>query len=109
MLTACFAVGMVGGWLGERFNNSAYDRMSQALPLENANPQSVVVAIDEDTLKARGGQREIRSILAEAILNHKSSHYASQGSFTAYSAGSHPSGAVRPEALKQLERSGIST
>jgi len=50
-----------------------------------------------------------RSILAEAILNHKSSHYASQGSFTAYSAGSHPSGAVRPEALKQLERAGIST
>lgn len=45
-----------------------------------------------------------RSILAEAILNHKS-----QGAFTAYSAGSHPAGAVRPEALRQLEVAGIPT
>ena len=39
-----------------------------------------------------------RSIMAEAILNSKG-----RPNFTAYSAGSHPSGAVRPEALKQLE------
>jgi arsenate reductase len=45
-----------------------------------------------------------RSILAEAILNRKS-----KGGFTAYSAGSHPSGAVRPEALKLLEAAGIAT
>jgi arsenate reductase (thioredoxin) len=45
-----------------------------------------------------------RSIMAEAILNHRA-----KGGFTAYSAGSHPSGAVRPEALKQLEMAGIST
>jgi arsenate reductase len=38
-----------------------------------------------------------RSIMAEAIMNHKGQPY-----FTAYSAGSHPTGAVRPEALKQL-------
>jgi arsenate reductase len=40
-----------------------------------------------------------RSILAEAILNHKG-----RGNFTAYSAGSHPSGVVRPEAITQSER-----
>ena len=45
-----------------------------------------------------------RSIMAEAILNHKA-----KGHLTAYSAGSHPAGAVRPEALKQLELAGIST
>jgi arsenate reductase len=45
-----------------------------------------------------------RSIMAEAILNHKA-----KGCFTGYSAGSHPSGAVRPEALKQLESAGIAT
>jgi len=39
-----------------------------------------------------------RSILAEGILNFKG-----RPNFTAYSAGSHPSGAVRPEALRQLE------
>lgn len=39
-----------------------------------------------------------RSIMAEAILNHKG-----RPNFTAYSAGSHPAGKVRPEALRQLE------
>ena len=43
-----------------------------------------------------------RSILAEGILNHKGA-----GRFHAYSAGSHPSGKVRPEALAQLAASGI--
>jgi len=38
-----------------------------------------------------------RSIMAEAILNFKG-----QPNVTAYSAGSHPTGAVRPEALHQL-------
>jgi arsenate reductase len=45
-----------------------------------------------------------RSIMAEAILNHKGT-----GRFKAYSAGSHPSGQPRPEALRQIESAGIST
>jgi arsenate reductase len=45
-----------------------------------------------------------RSIMAEGILNHKG-----KGHFTAFSAGSHPSGAIRPEALEQLASAGIST
>lgn len=45
-----------------------------------------------------------RSIMAEAILNHKGT-----GRFQAYSAGSHPTGSPRPEALKQIESAGIST
>jgi len=39
-----------------------------------------------------------RSILAEGLMNVKGAPR-----FRAHSAGSHPSGAVRPEALRQLE------
>lgn len=45
-----------------------------------------------------------RSIMAEAIMNRKGAP-----NFTAYSAGSHPSGKVRPEALRQLEKAHLST
>jgi arsenate reductase len=40
-----------------------------------------------------------RSIMAEAIMNRKGFP-----TFTAYSAGSHPKGAVHPAALRQIER-----
>jgi arsenate reductase len=45
-----------------------------------------------------------RSIMAEAILNHRG-----QPTFTAFSAGSRPSGHVRPEALRELADARIST
>src|ERR1700739_2750614 len=45
-----------------------------------------------------------RSIMAEAILNH-----TGKGRFTAYSAGSHPTGQPRPEALQQIESAGLPT
>jgi arsenate reductase len=42
--------------------------------------------------------------MAEAILNQKG-----RPNFTAFSAGSHPAGTVRPEALRQLETAHLPT
>jgi arsenate reductase len=42
--------------------------------------------------------------MAEAIMN-----YRGKPRFHAFSAGSHPSGAVRPEALRELERAHLPT
>jgi arsenate reductase len=42
--------------------------------------------------------------MAEAIMNYKG-----RPNFTAYSAGSHPSGTVRPEALAELELAQLPT
>jgi arsenate reductase (thioredoxin) len=45
-----------------------------------------------------------RSIMAEAIMNEKG-----RPNFVAFSAGSHPSGKVRPEALRELEAAHLPT
>lgn len=45
-----------------------------------------------------------RSIMAEAIMN-----WRGRPNFKAYSAGSHPTGIVRPEALRLIGEAGLST
>ena len=45
-----------------------------------------------------------RSIMAEAIMNRKGAP-----NFTAFRAGSHPAGVVRPEAVRQLQAADLST
>lgn len=45
-----------------------------------------------------------RSIMAEALMNHKG-----RPNFTAYSAGSHATGIIRPEAIKLLQKHRLPT
>jgi signal transduction histidine kinase len=70
VVAACFAAGMLAGWtpIAVRIDHYAYDLMMKDFqPPEAWAPQSVIVAIDEQTLGARGGMRNIRTILADAL------------------------------------------
>lgn len=70
VLAACFAAGTLAGWtaLAARVDHYAYDLMTQMTPVKNTSqPSSVVVAIDEETLRADGGMRNIRPILTKAL------------------------------------------
>jgi signal transduction histidine kinase len=70
VIAGCFGTGMLAAWtpIAVRINNYAYDLMMKDFqPPETWSPQSVLVAIDEPTLNARGGRRRIRAILAEAL------------------------------------------
>jgi signal transduction histidine kinase len=60
----------MGGGLNrfaERIDHIAYDRTVAGWQAGHRAPQAVVVAIDEETLRAKGGPRNYRSILAEAL------------------------------------------
>jgi signal transduction histidine kinase len=69
VLAGCFAVGTLTGWtaLAARVDHYAYDLMTQMTPLKTTATHSVVVAIDEETLRASGGMRSIRPILTETL------------------------------------------
>ena len=69
VLAGCFSAGTLAGWtaLAARVDHYAYDLMTQMTPVKNAEPSSVVVAIDEETLRARGGMRNIRPILTQTL------------------------------------------
>ena len=67
VVAACFALGMLIGWSGiaARIDHYAYDWMSS--PPADPKPESVVIAIDEATLEARQGIRNLRGILAQTL------------------------------------------
>jgi signal transduction histidine kinase len=69
VIAAGFIAGTLAGWttLAVRIDHNVYDLMTRLSPVKEAAPQVVVVAIDEETLRARGGMRNIRPILTEAL------------------------------------------
>jgi signal transduction histidine kinase len=76
-LTGCLLVGTLAGWtaLGLRVDNYVYDLLTRLSPAPQKSAQgAVVVAIDEATLQAQGGMRNIRPILAAALDQINAAH-----------------------------------
>jgi signal transduction histidine kinase len=68
---------MFAGWtpIAVRVDHYTYDlMMSNLQPPESWTPQSVIVAIDEPTLGARGGMRNIRTILSDVLDKIATAH-----------------------------------
>ena len=68
-LCGCLVAGTLAGWtaLGVRVNNYAYDVWTRLTDIQARESEALVVAIDEETLRAKGGMRNIRTILAETL------------------------------------------
>jgi signal transduction histidine kinase len=68
LLAAAFAVAMLASWtFGEQVDRSAYDWMFRRYQPEPWKTQSVILAIDEATLRQYGEMGNIRTPLAEAL------------------------------------------
>ena len=69
VLSGCFVIATLAGWtpLAARIDHYAYDLITVMTPAAHHAEDSVVVAIDEETLRQRGGMRKIRTILTETL------------------------------------------
>jgi signal transduction histidine kinase len=69
LVAVCFLLGPFVGFtaVGARVDHYAYDLMTRSARLDEWTPQSVIVAVDEKTLDARRGMRNIRPILKETL------------------------------------------
>jgi len=69
VLAGCFGLAwsVASRAVAKRVNNYAWDVTTRDAPIVGWQPQSVVVAIDENTFKERGGVQAIRAILSEAL------------------------------------------
>jgi signal transduction histidine kinase len=74
VLAVSWSVGVLVGWtpIANRIDNYTYDLMDSYTrgfgnPSLQVPTESVIVGIDEETLRAKGGMRNIRPILAEVL------------------------------------------
>ncbi len=68
-LVACFLLAQIGGWTGfaDQVDGIAYDVMFRLSPPATRTSDSIILAIDEASLKDLGGMRKLRGALAEAL------------------------------------------
>ncbi|MCP5109386.1 MAG: CHASE2 domain-containing protein, partial [bacterium] len=69
VLVLCFLLAMVTGWtdLGTQIDNDAYDFMVRVATPAPGPTHSIILAIDERTLREMGGIRKMRTIVARAL------------------------------------------
>lgn len=69
LLGAALTIALIAGWtsLAARIDNYAYDFFFNLYPPAPEQPQSAVLAVDEETLASMGGVRHIRTILAKGL------------------------------------------
>jgi signal transduction histidine kinase len=69
IVAVCFGLAMVAAWspLADRIDNYAYDYITTVSKPPSAEPESVIVGIDDETYTARGGVTETRRIVSEAL------------------------------------------
>ena len=68
-VAAAFVFAVVVSWTNPAtaIDNATYDWMCRLFPVSRPAPQALIVAVDETTLKRRGGMRALRSTLAELL------------------------------------------
>lgn len=69
VIAGCWALAVVAGWttIANRIDNYVYDSMFQLLPPPSSPPQSVILAIDDDTYDSIGGVAGYRTVIADAL------------------------------------------
>ncbi len=68
LLAASFVLAVAASWMfGRQVDNYAYDYMFQRMPPKAGPPQSVILAIDDATLRQSGGMGHIRGALAAGL------------------------------------------
>ena len=68
LLAASFVVAVAASWMfGRQLDNYTYDYMFQRMPPKAGAPQSVILAIDDATLRDAGGMGHIRGALAAGL------------------------------------------
>jgi signal transduction histidine kinase len=67
ILACSFAAAMVAGWLGTQIDNYAYDWMFRRYDPGPWKPESVLLAMDEASLKETGPGPRLRRSIAEAL------------------------------------------
>jgi signal transduction histidine kinase len=68
-VAAAFVIALTAGWtvFAARIDNYHYDWLFNLYRAPNAPAQSVILAIDEETLNTTGGRRNLRATLEQAL------------------------------------------